>query len=72
MVEASSSETAEDLVAVTVRRLAGRVAVELDRAVLLVAKLAATAVLLPIALWVPGPDRWITRIWGRVPDDEAF
>ena len=37
----------------------------LGEATLLTVKVVATAVLLPFALWLPGPELLVARIWGR-------
>ena len=37
----------------------------LDEALLVAAKVLATAVLLPFAMWLPGPELLIARIWGK-------
>lgn len=41
----------------------------LGEATLLTAKVVATAVLLPFSLWLPGPELWVARIWGRDLED---
>lgn len=42
----------------------------LDEAMVVTAKLLATAVLLPFALWLPGPEFLIARIWGKTLTDD--
>ena len=37
----------------------------LEEAGLLAAKVVATAVLLPLSLFLPGPDLLVARIWGK-------
>jgi len=41
----------------------------LYEAILLTAKVLATAVLLPFALWLPGPELLIARMWGKTLTD---
>ena len=41
----------------------------LYEAIVITAKLLATAVLLPFALWLPGPELLIARIWGKTLTD---
>ena len=37
----------------------------LYEAILLTGKVLATAVLLPFAMWLPGPEFLIARMWGK-------
>ena len=39
-----------------------------EEALVVIAKLLATAVLLPFAMWFPGPEFLIARMWGHDPD----
>ncbi len=41
----------------------------LYEAIVITAKLLATAALLPFALWLPGPELLIARIWGKTLTD---
>ncbi len=41
----------------------------LDEVIPLAAKVLATAVLLPFALWLPGPEFLIARMWGKTLTD---
>lgn len=44
----------------------------LDEAIPFAAKVAATAVLLPFALWLPGPELLVARMWGKsLTDDDG-
>lgn len=42
----------------------------LDEAIPFAAKVVATAVLLPFALWLPGPELLVARMWGKTPTDD--
>ena len=42
----------------------------LEEAMVVTAKLLATAVLLPFALWLPGPEFLIARMWGKTLTDD--
>ncbi len=48
---------------------AERAAQWLEEASLLAAKVVATAVLLPFALFLPGPELLIARMWGKDPGE---
>ncbi|MCY3646476.1 MAG: hypothetical protein OXH07_05855 [Chloroflexi bacterium] len=41
-----------------------------EEAMVVTAKLFATAVLLPFALWLPGPEFLIARMWGKSLTDD--
>ena len=42
----------------------------LDETIAFIAKVLATVVLLPFALWLPGPEFLIARMWGKSLADE--
>ena len=50
--------------------LAERAMEWLEEAFVVTAKVLATAVLLPFALWLPGPEFLIACIWGHDPDGD--
>ncbi|MDE2932993.1 MAG: hypothetical protein OXS47_03865 [Chloroflexota bacterium] len=50
--------------------LAERAMPWLEEAVVVAAKVLATAVLLPFALWLPGPEFLIARMWGKTLTDD--